>query len=195
MTGGWLAAVSARLDCYRACACAALGQPALVIRRGKCSRARTMLRARPRHSSWSWRKSAAGWCGPNHTVAPAARLDELAGAGCPPLPAGPTPAPRQRSAALCRAGRAPARPVPVHAQLRRRRRCHPRPGYPRAGSAALLAVVAEDWGEPLLRLRQGHPLAAGIVLDLVAVDLPDGKVAGLRVSQVPATHGSGGIHR
>src|ERR1700694_2236497 len=57
-----------------------------------------------------------------------------------------------------------------------------------------LFFVAQDWAEPAFCFCDRHVLAAGVVLDLVAADLPDHEVARLRVGEVEAGHGGGRRH-
>src|SRR5438132_1494270 len=51
-------------------------------------------------------------------------------------------------------------------------------------------VVVEDRGEPSLGLGHGPALAAGVVLDLVALDLADAEIAALGMAEIePADRG------
>src|SRR5882762_25634 len=57
-----------------------------------------------------------------------------------------------------------------------------------------LWLVAEIRPQPALRFFAREPLAARVVLDLLAVDLADREVARLRMRDVPTTHRRGRIH-
>src|SRR4051812_15194178 len=70
-----------------------------------------------------------------------------------------------------------------------------RPSASRSRRVRTLALVVEVRGKPALHGRQVHALPAGVVLDLVALDLADAEVLGLRVPEVVAAHGGRGEHR
>ncbi len=56
-------------------------------------------------------------------------------------------------------------------------------------SSLLLGVVGQVRDEPLLSLFERHPLAFGVVGGLVAPDLSNAEVAGVRVGEVEAADG------
>src|SRR5437867_1781816 len=62
---------------------------------------------------------------------------------------------------------------------------------PRRRAQARTEVLAQ----PILRLLDAQPLAAGVVLDLVAPQTPDREVARLRVRQVDPANGGSRGHR
>src|SRR5262245_30827806 len=67
-------------------------------------------------------------------------------------------------------------------------------GWGQAGAPEGLRLVAEVGPQPALDLGLGHPLAAGVVLDLVAADLADREVARLGVAEVEAGDRGGRGH-
>src|ERR1700730_12477276 len=64
----------------------------------------------------------------------------------------------------------------------------------REGPGHLLRLVAEIRPQTALRFFLREPLAARVVLDLLAVDLADREVARLRMGEVPAAHRRGRVH-
>src|SRR5215210_140016 len=69
-----------------------------------------------------------------------------------------------------------------------------RPSASRSLRVRTLALVIEVGGEPALRGGDVHPLPPGIVLDLVALDLADPEVLGLRMPEVVAADRRRRIH-
>ena len=65
----------------------------------------------------------------------------------------------------------------------------------RRGAGGGERVVIEDWGEPALGVGNRPALAAGIVLDLVALDPADAEIARLRVAEIEPANGGRRPHR
>src|SRR6185295_2159686 len=64
----------------------------------------------------------------------------------------------------------------------------------RSRTVGTLALVVQVGGEPALHRGDVHTLAPGVFLDLVALDLADAEVLGLRVPEVPAADRGGRQH-
>src|SRR3954465_10641789 len=69
-----------------------------------------------------------------------------------------------------------------------------RPSPIRSRSVGMSAVVIQVGSQPALDVLDIHSLAPSIILDLIALDLPDPKVLGLRTPEVVAADGSGREH-
>ena len=129
-----------------------------------------------RHPAGGERRLSAGRQGDQ--VAPLLRVKRGASsprAGRRPGRRAGWPPPRSRPCGSCRTRWPPV--ASGHAALR-------------SGRSRLVAQVGR---QPALDLGDGHALAAGVVLDLVAADAAEVEVARLRVGEVDAAHAGGGI--